>query len=63
LASAAAAHEGGIERWISTPIQFDKEREGKVVKMILHNLFNLFGRSWESLGDLNRYRKPLLAAG
>ena len=35
-------------------IKFDKEWEGKVVKMILHNLSNLFGKSLqESLNDLS----------
>jgi len=29
--------------------------------MILHNLSNLFGKSLESLNDLNKYRKTLLA--
>jgi hypothetical protein len=54
---------GRLERGLDTQIHFDKEWEGKVVKMMLHNLSNLFGRSLESLGDLNKYRKSLLAAG
>ena len=51
-----------LERWLDVQIQFDREWEGKVVKMILHNLSSLFGRSLESLSDLNRYRKTLLSA-
>ena len=50
-----------LERWLDTQINFDKEWEGKVEKMILHNLSSLFGKSLESLGDLNKYRKTLLA--
>ena len=49
-----------LERWLDTQINFDKEWEGKVVKMILHNLSSLFGKSLESLSDLNKYRKSLL---
>jgi hypothetical protein len=48
-----------LERWLDQQIQFDKEWEGKVVKMILHNLGSLFGRPFGSLGELNQFRKSL----
>jgi hypothetical protein len=50
-----------LERWLDEQIQFDKEWEGRVVKMILHNLGALFGRSFSSLGELNQFRKSLNA--
>ncbi len=52
-----------LERWLDQQIHFDREWEGRVVKMILHNLSNLFDRTIDSLGELNRYRKSLVAAG
>ncbi len=48
-----------LERWLDQQIQFDKEWEGKVVKMILLNLGQLFGRSFATLGELNQFRKSL----
>ncbi|MCS6995816.1 MAG: ferritin-like domain-containing protein [Casimicrobiaceae bacterium] len=50
-----------LERWLDEQICFDQEWEGRVVKMILHNLSQLFGRSFESVAELNRYRKSLVA--
>ncbi|MCX8099551.1 MAG: ferritin-like domain-containing protein [Casimicrobiaceae bacterium] len=50
-----------LERWLDEQICFDQEWEGRVVKMILHNLSLLFGRSFESVAELNRYRKSLVA--
>ncbi len=50
-----------LERWLDDQIQFDKEWEGRVVKMILHNLGGLFGRSFSSLSELNQFRKSLNA--
>ncbi|MFN3630293.1 MAG: ferritin-like domain-containing protein [Casimicrobiaceae bacterium] len=52
-----------LERWLDEQICFDREWEGRVVKMILHNLSNLFDRTIDSLAELSRYRKSLLAAG
>jgi hypothetical protein len=49
-----------LERWLDQQIQFDKEWEGRVVKMILHNLGSLFGRTFSTLGELNQFRKSLL---
>lgn len=49
-----------LERWLDQQIQFDKEWESRVVKMIMHNLGSLFGRSFASLAELNQFRKSLL---
>jgi hypothetical protein len=48
-----------LERWLDEQIQFDKEWESRVVKMILHNLGALFGRTFSTLGELNQFRKSL----
>jgi hypothetical protein len=48
-----------LERWLDSQIQFDVEWERRVIRMILHNLSSLFGRSFESVQDLNRFRKEL----
>ena len=46
-----------LEGWLDKQIQFDGEWEKKVIDRILHNLSLLFERSFESVQDLNRYRK------
>jgi hypothetical protein len=51
-----------LERWLDQQIQFDKEWESRVVKMILHNMGSLFGRSFATLGELNQFRKSLMPA-
>ena len=51
-----------LERWLDTQIRFDATWERKVVDMILHNLSNLFGISFASTHELNRFRKSLPAA-
>ena len=51
-----------LERWLDTQIRFDATWERKVVDMILHNLSNLFGISFASTHELNRFRKSLSAA-
>jgi hypothetical protein len=48
-----------LERWLDSQIQFDIEWERRVIRMILHNLSSLFGRTFESAQDLNRFRKEL----
>ncbi|MDE2047508.1 MAG: ferritin-like domain-containing protein [Betaproteobacteria bacterium] len=48
-----------LEHWLSEQIKFDAVWEGKVVERILHNLSLLFERSFESVQELNRYRKDL----
>jgi hypothetical protein len=48
-----------LEQWLDTQIQFDAIQEGKVVTRILHNLSLLLHQSFETVQDLNRYRKQL----
>jgi hypothetical protein len=50
---------GWLERWLDGQIKFDGEWEKKVVERILHNMSLLFERSFESVQDLNRYRKEV----
>jgi hypothetical protein len=50
---------GWLERWLDGQIDFNKEWETKVVDRILHNVSILFGRTFESVQDLNRYRKEV----
>jgi hypothetical protein len=50
---------GWLERWLDVQIDFDKDWETKVVDRILHNVSILFGRTFESVQDLNRYRKEV----
>jgi hypothetical protein len=50
-----------LERWLDEQICFDREWEGKVVQGILRNLSSLFGQSFASVQDLNRYRKTIPA--
>ncbi len=49
-----------LERWLDTQIKFDREWETKVVKRILHNMEILFECSFDSVQDLNRYRKEVI---
>ena len=49
-----------LARWLDVQIKFDREWETKVVTRILHNLSSLFGKSFESSTDLNRYRKEVI---
>lgn len=51
-----------LERWLDTQIRFDAKWEKKVIEMILHNLSNLFGRTFETTHELNRFRKSVLPA-
>jgi hypothetical protein len=48
-----------LERWLDDQIRFDREWEGRVVTMILKNLSILFDRNFESVQELNRYRREL----
>ena len=50
-----------LSHWLDNQIQFDKVWETRVVTMILHNLSNLFERTFETVQDLNRVRKEELA--
>jgi hypothetical protein len=48
-----------LEQWLDTQIKFDAVWENKVVERILHNMSLLMERSFESVQELNRYRKEL----
>lgn len=55
-----------LEHWLDKQILFDAQWESKVVERILHNLSLLLGRSFQTVQELNRYRKELareLASG
>ena len=49
-----------LERWLSQQIKFDAEWETKVVERILHNMGLLMNRSFQTVQDLNRFRKDLV---
>ncbi len=51
-----------LERWLDGQIRFDIEWEKRVSAMILRNLSSLFGQSFASAQELNRYRKSLAPA-
>jgi len=46
-----------LEHWLDAQIRFDRSWETRVVKVILRNLSVLFGQSFHTVQDLNRYRK------
>ena len=48
-----------LEHWLDEQIRFDKVWEGKVVTAILKNCSILFQRTFETVHELNRYRKEL----
>lgn len=50
---------GWLERWLDEQIQFTGEWESKVASRILHNLAVLFNKPFETVQDLNRFRKGL----
>jgi len=52
---------GWLEHWLDTQIRFDGVWEQKVATRILHILSKLMDRSFESVKDLNRYRKEMTA--
>ena len=51
-----------LERWLDEQIQFNREWEQRVSRMILKNLSLLFGQPFETVQQLNRFRKSLAAA-
>lgn len=51
-----------LERWLDQQIGCDVEWEKRVVGMILRNLSSLFGKTLESMQQLNRFRKSLACA-
>lgn len=50
-----------LERWLDTQIRFDKMWESRVANGILKQLSSLFDRTFESVTDLNRFRKEMIA--
>jgi hypothetical protein len=48
-----------LENWLDSHINFDKECEARVVDSILRNLSSLFGQEFNSVAELNRFRKAL----
>ena len=50
---------GWLDNWLTKQIDFDREWESKVVERILHNASILFERTFESVQDLNKYRKEI----
>jgi hypothetical protein len=53
---------GWLQHWLDEQIRFDATWEKRVVGMILHNLGSLFGQSFSTVQELNRYRKSLAPA-
>ncbi|MEP7181707.1 MAG: acyl-ACP desaturase [Betaproteobacteria bacterium] len=51
-----------LERWLDQQIRFDEQWERRVIGMILKNLSSLFGQPFESVQQLNRFRKSLAPA-
>ncbi len=51
-----------LEHWLDKQINFDAVWESKVVDRILHNMSLLMEHSFQSVQDLNRYRKQMTAA-
>ncbi len=48
---------GWLDRWLAEQIHFDAECERRVVRAILRSLSALFGETFETVRDLNRFRK------
>ncbi len=48
---------GWLDRWLDEQIRFDDECEQRVVRAILRSLSALFGEPFETVRDLNRFRK------
>ncbi len=53
---------GWLDRWLAEQIRFDGECEQRVVRAILRSLAALFGETFETVRDLNRFRKAGTAA-
>ncbi|WP_144632395.1 ferritin-like domain-containing protein [Bordetella genomosp. 13] len=52
---------GWLEHWLDTQIRFDTGWENRVASRILHILSKLLDRNFETVKDLNRYRKEVMA--
>lgn len=48
-----------LERWLDQQIRFDRDWETKVVRMILRNLSSLLGQNFDSVQQLNHFRRRL----
>jgi len=48
-----------LERWLDTQIRFDASWETRVIDRLLHNLSLLLNQSFETVQELNHYRKAL----
>jgi hypothetical protein len=46
-----------LDRWLDEQIRFDEACEERVVRAILRSLSALFGETFETVRDLNRFRK------
>ena len=53
---------GWLERWLDEQIRFDADCEARVIGGILRNLSSLLGHPFQTVSDLNRYRKSLVVA-
>jgi hypothetical protein len=51
-----------LEHWLDEQIAFGKEQEARVIGGILRNLSSLFGQTFETVTELNRYRKSVAPA-
>src|SRR5690606_35342509 len=51
---------GWLENWLDHQIQFDNEWETKVSTRLLHNMSLLMDTTFNTVQDLNRYRKQLI---
>ncbi len=49
-----------LEHWLSEQIKFDSEWESKVVERILHNMSLLMNQSFQTVQELNRFRKDIM---
>jgi len=54
---------GWLDRWLDEQIRFTAEHEERVVRAILRSLSALLGETFETVRDLNRYRKALGPGG
>lgn len=50
-----------LEHWLDQQIKFDADWEKRVVERILHNVGLLFGQTFKTVQELNRYRKEMAA--
>ena len=50
-----------LEKWLDCQIEFGRDNEKQVIRTILNNLSNLCHDALETVSDLNRFRKQLLA--